>query len=281
MPTLINFLEENMMQEKFSFFVGTFLLIILLYACQTPSAEIQLHTPTDNLSPSELSIYNDSFDSFNNFLWDTGAMTWSENQHNPFEPATVEAKDGKLSIVTKGNGFSDGNIISKFKLVGDFDFQVDCDFKLADRQSDADQIMGVSVIHGDEDAKDFSDHDFASVAINEFYNANGQFRKGRLRFFRKKSGKNWENWDGPFLREFHGTMRIKREGERIISWYRVKGGSFKQIGSSSFTSGKVRIAMMLRNFIIKRSSISNPSVLSATFDNFIVNQSQGIEEDEI
>lgn len=231
--------------------------------------------PANLLSAEYLASYNDSFEVFNSNLWDHGVMTWEDEQLSGLKPARVEVQDGSLIIETKPAAFSIGAISSNFEIVGDFDLQVDCDLRLANRLANADQLLFLA-LHAGENVKDFFELDIASISFGEFVNKKGRQTKGMLRSNIKRKLSR-----GPVLREFHGSLRISREGDTVSAWYRKGDGSWKRLGRSSFVAGKVRVVMGLRNFQPWRTEIGNPPALSVRYDNFIINKAQGIEEEDI
>jgi len=80
----------------------------------------------NSLSQDKLAYYNDSFDKLREDLWEKAGFTYSQAQVRQFKAADLTIENGVLRVETKTGGFSKGGLVSKYKLRGDFDVQVDC-----------------------------------------------------------------------------------------------------------------------------------------------------------
>ena len=227
-----------------------------------------------SLPQSKLAYYNDSFDKLRTDLWEKAGYIPNEAQKANFKLARVGVRDGKLSIKTETGCFSKGGVGSKYALRGDFDIQVDCQIDFLEGVYDMDQLVALTVI---ERGKEIETMNSVFLCL---------IKKGGRDFNTILSGfrKNGRVYRGDWhkIKNFDGTLRIVRIGERISTLFKRKGDpQWKRINTFQSTPKDVMIGFSLVNFTVIRTSITAKSPITATFDNFRINAAEEIIEEDI
>jgi hypothetical protein len=191
-----------------------------------------------------------------------------------FKAADLTIENGVLRVETKTGGFSKGGLVSKYKLRGDFDVQVDCHMDILVGKRDMDQVLGLGIVEiGKTPGEMRAIHigfikqgESDSSIINSSYRDKGKFNPG-----------NWHRTD-----DFYGTLRSVRIGHEISTLYKKKGETqWKRLNTFPSTRNDAIVGFGLTNFVVKRNSITAKSSITAKFDNFKIIAAQEIIEEEI
>jgi len=224
---------------------------------------------------SDLSFYNDAFETFNEDIWDRAQLTFNEEQLDNFKLGDMEIVDKRLRLRTKTGGFSKAGLSSRYVIRGDFDIQITCDVKFNRSMSGMDQFVNFVTMNK---ADNFNDSQKAIISLG--------YRSGRkgpaIAFLhiknQKREKRNWEKTSN-----FKGALRLVREGKKVTGYYQPAGSSrWRTLGSSSsFTTHDVMVGFVLQNFGTKRKKINATRSVEAYFDSFRINQAEEVIEDEI
>ncbi|KPK24511.1 MAG: hypothetical protein AMK69_15985 [Nitrospira bacterium SG8_3] len=246
-------------------------LAIFLQRCATQTVSIEIE---NSLPQSKLAYYNDSFDKLREDLWEKAGFTFSQAQLRQFRAADLTIEDGVLRIKTKTGGFSKGGLVSKYKLGGDFDVQVECHMDFLVGKQDMDQVLGFGIVERGKKTGEMRGiflgllkrGESGESIIHSNYGEKGKFHPG-----------NWHRTG-----DFYGTLRFVRTGHEISTLYKKQGEKqWRKLNTFPSTRNDAIVGFALQNFIVKRNSITAKSSIIAKFDNFKINAAQEIIEEEI
>jgi hypothetical protein len=253
---------------KAIFFVA---LSVFFQGCATEPVSSKIE---NGLPQSKLAFYNDSFDSLREDLWEKAGFTFSQTQLRQFKAASLTIENGVLRIETKTGGFSKGGLVSKYKLRGDFDVQVDCHIDFLIGIHDMDQVPGFGVV---ERGKTPGEMRGIFIGLLKKGQGGESIIYSNYREKRKLYPGNWHRTS-----DFHGTLRFVRTGHEISTLYKREGeAQWKKQNTFPSTKNDAIVGFGLQNFIVRRNSITAKSAITAKFDNFRINAAQEIIEEEI
>ena len=239
--------------------------------CVTDTATLKIEK---SLPQNKLAYYNDSFDTLRTDLWDNAGYLHNEAQEANFKLAKMRIDDGKLRVETEAGFFSKGGLGSKYALRGDFDIQMDCQIDFLEGVYDMDQLLTFTVIGKGKEIKTMNSV-FLCLIKKGSRNFNTIFSG-----FRKDGNFHRGNWHK--TKNFDGTLRIVRIGDRISALFKRKGDAeWKKMDTFQSTPNDVMIGFSLVNFTVMRTSITASSPIKATFDNFRINAAEEIVDEEI
>jgi hypothetical protein len=253
---------------KAIFFVA---LAVFFQGCATEPVSFKIE---NSLPQSKLAYYNDTFDNMREDLWEKAGFTFSQAQLRQFRAAGLTIENGVLRIETKTGGFSKGGLVSKYKLRGDFDVQVDCHMDFLLGKHDMDQSLGFAVVERDKTSGELrgiflgllKEGESGGSIIHSNYREKGKLHVG-----------NWHRTGA-----FHGTLRLVRTGHKISTLYKREGeAQWKKLNTFPSTRNDAIVGFGLQNFIVARNSITAKSSITAEYDNFRINAAQEIIEEEI
>jgi hypothetical protein len=239
--------------------------------CATAPVSLKIE---NSLSQDKLAYYNDSFDKLREDLWEKAGFTFSQAQLRQFRAADLTVENGVLRIETKTGGFSKGGLVSKYKLRGDFDVQVDCHIDFLEGKYDMDQVLGFAVVERGKTPGEMRAINIGLVKqgksdssiINSNYVEKRKFYQG-----------NWHRAD-----DFYGTLRFVRIGQEISTLYKREGDAqWRKLNTLPSTRNDAIVGFGLQNFIMRRNSITAKVSITAKFDNFRINAAREIIEEEI
>lgn len=229
----------------------------------------------NSLAQDKLAYYNDRFDTLREDLWGKSAPA-SQSQALNFKLADMGIENGEFKVVTKTGSFSTGGLVSKYKLRGDFDVQVDCHIDFLDGVQDMDQVLYFVVM---EQGVPFSLSHSVYIGVNK---AKGEDKSFISTGYREKGRRHFGDWHQ--IGNFHGTFRIVRKGNKISTLYKKDGETgWKKMNTFQSTTNNLVLNFGLTNYAMgkPRYVITANSPISARFDNFIINAAQGVLEEEI
>ena len=254
-------------------FIGIFLVAFsgFFLGCVTDTTSLKIEK---SLPQNKLAYYNDSFDKIRSDLWDKAGYTHNKEQEANFKLAKMRIRDGKLWVQTETGCFSKGGLSSKYGLRGDFDIQVDCHIDFLEDPHDMDQLLNFLIV---EKGKDLETMDSATLGLAKW---GGQDFNTIFSGFRKDGNFHREDWHK--IKNFDGTLRIVRIGDRISTLFKRKGhAEWKKMDTFRSTPNEIMLGFKLQNFSGIRTSITASSPIRATFDNFKINAAEEIIEEEI
>jgi len=239
--------------------------------CATEPVSLRIEK---TLPQDKLAYYNDSFDTLREDLWERAGFTFSPAQMGNFKMALMAIEEGKLRIDTQTGGFSKGGFVSKYKLRGDFDVQLDCHIDFVEGLQDMDQLLGFSIVEREEEGRGIRSVNMGVVKEG------GRDRGVMVSNYRERGTFHPGNWRP--TRNFHGTLRIVRIGDRINTLYKQHGEEkWRKMDTFPSTTDDAVVGFGLQNFVVKRNFITARSSITAWFDNFRINAAQEIIESEI
>ena len=223
---------------------------------------------------TEFSSYNDNFETFDESLWDRAQYTFNEAQLKDFKLGDLEIDADSLKLTTAPGAFSKTGIASRFVFRGDFDIQFDCRFVFKALRG-MDQLTSMTISNKVEGNGAWQ------VAIIRL-EKKASMTSPRMIFVTAKDSKA-VTYKYRETGDFHGTLRMVREGKKITGLYRREGAKrWHKLGySSRFTDEDVLIGFVLQNFWMKRKNIKAQEPLEVVIDNFKINHAVEIIEDEI
>lgn len=224
---------------------------------------------------ADISAYSDTFGSLNENLWDRAQYTNNDAQLQNFKLGNLEISSGRLRITTRPGGFSKAGLSSRYVFRGDFDIQIDCHYSFKNGRRGMDQVTGFAVSTKLEDSPTWR---VAQIRLEKWADR----RSPRIVFLNVKNRKavSYQYRD---TGDFHGTLRLVREGKKIRALYRAEDAErWQTLGyTSHFTGEDVFTGFVLQNFSPRRKKISAEESLEVVFDNFKINHAKEIVEDEI
>jgi len=254
-------------------FIGIFLVAFsgFFLGCVTDTATLKIEK---SLPQNKLAYYNDSFDKFRTDLWDKAGYLSNKAQEANFKLVKMRIEDGKLRVETETGCFSKGGLTSKYGLRGNFDIQVDCQIDFLEGLYDMDQLLNFLIV---EKGKDLKTMNLATLCL---YKKGGDDFNKIFSGFRKDGNFHRGNWYK--IKNFDGTLRIVRIGDRISTLCKRKGDvEWKKIDTLRSTPNDIMLGFKLQNFGTIRTSITARSPITATFDNFRINAAEEIIEEDI
>lgn len=261
------------MKKIYALIILIFLVLLLVsfQGCATQPVSFKIE---NSLPQSKLAYYSDSFDKLREDLWEKAGFTFSQAQLIQFKAADLTIENGVLRIKTKTGGFSKGGLVSKYKLRGDFDVQVECHIDFLVGKHDMDQVLGFGIVERGKTPGEMRGiflgllkrGESGESIIHSNYGEKGKFHPG-----------NWHRTG-----DFYGTLRFVRIGQEISTLYKREGkAQWKKLNTFPSTRNDAIVGFALQNFIVKRNSITAKSSIIAEFDNFKINAAQEIIEEEI
>lgn len=263
------------MRSKNTGFIIGFLLfcLSLLLSCSTDQAPFAKES---GLPESELAYYSDSFDSFKRDLWEKGGLVKLEDQLENLRIADMTFEDGRLRIDTKTGGFSEGTLVSKFALRGDYDVQIDFQIKFVAGEFDMDQVLGLGAW---EKSKSGKSNRWITIGLLK----KGNDKERRIFCGYYLQGDQF--YHTGFTRQidnFNGSVRLVRSGNQVSTFFRKKWQiRWTKMCNIWSDQNDVLIVFQLANYILIRKSIMANRSITAWIDNFKINAAQEIIESEI
>ena len=228
----------------------------------------------NSLPPETLFRYNQSFDKPKEDLWEKSSFVPQEAQKASFKLADIMIENGRLRIVTQTGAFSKGSYGSKFYLKGDFDIQVDCHLDFLENVSEMVQRGAFSVTMKGKDLKDAK---IIAIQIMKSPRTGDKtidtitLTGGKMELRKRHSIDN-----------FHGTLRMIRNGKDITTMYKKEGQTeWKTMCIVSHTDKEVGFGFVGQNFWGKKRRIKAVVPFAVEYDNFRINGAQGIIEEDI
>lgn len=224
---------------------------------------------------AEIAYYNDTFESLNEFKWDRAQYVHNPDQLKNFKLGDLEIVDNRLLIKTRTGGFSKAGLSSRYVFRGDFDIQIDCQYRFKRNLRGMDQSAVFAISNKPEDSDAWW---VAMIRLEKSV----KMRKPRMTFLsvkdRKGVARNYKNTD-----DFYGTLRFVREGKKITSLFkRADAERWRTLGyTSHFTKEDVLVGFVLQNFSSKRRTIKATDAIEVLFDNFKINRVGEVIEDDI
>jgi hypothetical protein len=80
---------------------------------------------------------------------------------------------------------------------------------------------------------------------------------------------------------FRGSLRIVRAGNKVSTYYKKEGGSWKKRDTFPSSGGHARVGLVVQNYAMQRTSIHATAPVIGKLDNFRINAAQDIIEEEI
>jgi hypothetical protein len=226
----------------------------------------------NSLPSSRLEYYSDSFDKLREDLWEKAGFVYEKEQLKNYKSANMQIEKGSLVFKTEIGTFSKGGLVARYELKGDFDVQIDCKINFSKEEKDMDQILSFAVLE-----KGPLPQENRLVAISLIKVAQegsgifSSYRDGKLIL-----GKSWYP-----IGDFHGSLRIVRAGEKVSTYYKRQGESWRRRDIFPSSGGNARIGFIVQNFAMQRRSVHATAPVIGEFDNFRINAAQTIIEDEI
>jgi hypothetical protein len=256
---------------------GFFLILIVSFLTPPAFATDPAVPKVEKSLPQEkLARYNDSFDRFQEELWEkVGWIPGIEQREAKFKLADVRVEGGRLRIETATGCFSLGGLGSKYKIRGDFDIQIDCAVEFKSEVHDMEQILQFNFT---DVTKELRDRELEAVMIMltkpaageahmaTAYRTQGEFKQG----FRTGIG------------SFKGSLRVTREGNSVSTLYRKEGDpDWQNMRTFYRPPNDVVVGFKVQNFVPMRTSVGASSPFVAFFDNFKINAAQEIIDSDI
>ncbi len=271
------------MPDKTAGFITAILSLALfsaLLSCASYNATLQIE---NSLPQTELSHYNDSFDEMREDLWDRADHLYREEQMQNFKPADMYFKDGKLLLQTRTEGFSKGGLVSKYRLRGDFDIQLDflMDFTRDTAVEYMDQVFLISVF---DNREQISKINAVTIGLSiRWGDEQGYlFSLGFINGKRKGSFGNRKQGFSDKISNFKGSFRIVRSGEYISTLYKEAGATdWTQKLTARVSANDMLFGFQLRNFFPESTTIRAKHSTKAMIDRFTVNAAHKIIEEKI
>ena len=265
--------REVLTGRKSFFLRAAFVLFTLchgVFGCASNDISIQIE---GGVPSEQLAFYADSFDSPKRDLWEIAAFSQTAQQGD-FKMADVSYENGRLKIQTQVGAFSNGIVISKFLLSGDFDIQVNCQIRFHRDNVNIDQLLYFAVVKQGDTF--YTGRSAANVIAKPIGAKNGV-----IRAIQRQHG---EYIRGKFrqVEEFAGSMRLIRKGDQISMFYRKQNASgWIKLDTLAFTRDNVVVLLGVHNFRVGRKSIRATESVTGLFDNFKINASSKVIESNI
>ena len=259
------------MKKIYALIILIFLIVSLPFikGCATEPISFKIES---SLPESKLAYYNDSFDRFREDVWEKAGFVYEKEQLKNYKSPNMQIDKGNLVFETEIGTFSKGGLVAKYELKGDFDIQIDCEINFLKEAKDMDQILGFGVV--EKRPMPQKDRVVGISLIKVAQEGSGIFssyRDGRVIL-----GKSWYP-----MGDFHGSLRIVREANKVSTYYKKEGGSWRKRDSFPSTRGDARVGLLIQNFTMQRTSIHATAPVVGKFDNFKINAAQEIIEGEI
>lgn len=257
--------------------IAGIVFVVLFCSIQGCAARNTVPQVSNAVPPNELAYYSDSFNELRNDLWDRTGLLFRQEQLENYRSADMRIEHGQLVIRTRVGSFSKGGLGSKFMLRGDYDVQIDCQFKFINDDVDMDQILSVTLLEnapGGEEVRGW-----VSMTLIKIHGKESRLLVSYRDFrdWEKILEKSWRSTD-----DFYGAFRIVRAGKRIFTFYRRGDvGPWQRADTFPSVCGDTHFAVVCQNYILHRKSIRATRQVVGRFDNFRINAAQGIVEEDI
>lgn len=224
-------------------------------------------------SAERLEEFSDDFSSFDGDLWISGGIAYNEDQAKNFKYGDRAMEGGEIVFRTATGAFSKSGVMSNFRLGGEFDIQIDCDFDPLKNAGDMDQVVYMTVL----DTVDRPDSKVSLLGTMR------QAAHGGKLFYFKSSGSSRQVKNIVSQEGFHGTLRFVRLGDEVSAYYRNDAdGMWIGAGSLGGVDGDLLVGFSVSNYWSrKRKHIKANHPLTVRFDNFKVNAAEEIVESDI
>jgi hypothetical protein len=243
--------------------------LISLQGCATEQPSLKIE---DSLPASKLAYYNDSFDKMREDIWEKAGFIYQKEQLRNYKYANMQVQNGQLIIKTQIGSFSKGGLVAKYCMKGDFDIQIDSEINFLRGAQDLDQILSFAVL--EKGPVPEKKRLLAISLIKVGQEGSGIFssyRGGRVIL-----GKSWYPTGN-----FRGSLRIVRAGNKVSTYYKKEGGSWKKRDTFPSSGGHARVGLVVQNYAMQRTSIHATAPVIGKLDNFRINAAQDIIEEEI
>jgi hypothetical protein len=258
-------------------FIGLALVSILSFFLSSCATPYQGKTFSKTLPRTILDRYCDSFETFREDLWDAagGLPTSSRSISSEIMVAEPNVEGGKLKLRTKTGGFSQGGLLSKFLLKGDFDIQIEfeANFNLGGwiPKIGMDQAIALGVAaQGSED-----------LLIMGMTCPEGNHTYTWINL----SAMEHERWVTHAWQYFYAqklVFRLVRKGGQVSAVYKTSGkGEWQELATCGFGRDIVSVFFGIQNYRGTRSQISADISFSVQFDDFRINAAEEIIESEM
>lgn len=254
-------------------FIASLVFATLFVNLQGCASQPDIPAVQSGLPAEKLAYFSDSFDELRSELWDPTGMVYEAEQLRNYQSADMRIENGWLVIRTHAGSFSKGGLESTFKLRGNYDLQIDCQFDFLGNAGAMDQVLAVAALQEGPSGNRVD----TMVTISLVKSAGDQ--AGMLTAYRKGLHILEQSWHQ--LGDFNGSFRIVRVGGSISTFYRKAEGRWQRTGVFPSGSGDTRLGLILQNFVKGRKSIHADKPVVGRFDNFKVNAAQEIIESEI
>jgi len=248
------------------------LIFVAIGACAT---SYQGKTFSKTLPKSILDRYCDSFETFREDLWDAAGGLPTSSRSIEILVAEPNVEGGKLKLKTKTAGFSQGGLLSKFLLKGDFDLQieVEANFNFGGwiPKIGMDQVIALGVVaQGSEDVLVMSmtcpegNHTYTYITLSAMEHE-------------RWVSHAWQYFYSPRL-----VLRLVRIGAQVSAVYRTPGkGEWQELTACDFGRDVVSVFFGIQNYRSTRREISADISFSVQFDDFRINAAEEIIESEM
>ena len=213
-------------------------------------------------------LYSTSFESINPEHWNTQGKLMGDEAIDEIRPLSVTA-DGELMLLTYPTDPSRGEVSSKFRISGNFDFQVDFFFKLNTIYREMDQNAFIAVRESvDAGTK-------ASEVIFQLYRMRG-FRPGALVSYLKKAG-GYVKGRAQKVSSFTGMVRFVRSGGNVTLLIQTENDlDWIEFGKFEFSSNDVHVVFGAGNFMSTPQGIKPKGKVMVIYDNFWIQGAEGL-----
>jgi hypothetical protein len=229
-----------------------------------------------SLPQGEFAIYNDSFNTLKDDMWRIVAPPSKRQIYDNFWLAETKVENGNLIMETETGGFSEGRLVSKFVLWGDFDIQIDVHFEFDKRSDDMDQVVGFLI---NDVTKQIEKRESVFISLCNAkplfypYVATGRDVGGEI-----TPGKNIS-----LGYVFDGSLRILRKGNntRLLIKNAANNNWWNELFTVAATHKNVSVAVYVKNYVVNRTEIKAEKTFTANFDNFKINAARMIIEPDV
>jgi hypothetical protein len=259
------------MINQIKYFIYLLVAIALIQGCASMSMDV--NDPKlrvyNSLSRGELDKFNDSFDTFDNSLWEKDLWLGNAKEiKGQVKFTDYKNEHGRLVLRTLPFEYSKGDLNSRFRLSGDFDIQVD--FSVSFKKIKQNQAAVLWI------APEESGNAYYIEVSEVWYKGGGGFmevytgqgKNGKYRNVRKIRP----------ISHFRGAHRIIRKGDTIYSFYKKNlNDPWRFNNKSKYLISDLNMGFSLKNF--HSSSIVFPNTdfrAELILDNFRINGAQHI-----
>lgn len=255
--------------------LGALFLAFSVAGCAQPSPTVITGSrPSASLPADRLVKYNDTFDQLRGDLYETLTSPGKKENLANLKIADVAIEDGQLVIRTKTGCFSGAGLVTRYRLRGDFDIQIDCHMDFLKQVDDMDQMLYLAILAGRKDRYDLDNR--VVIGVGKFSNGPSGVACYSADGGRANRGNTRK------IADFHGALRAVRKGNKVTVFCR-NGGERKwfELDSFSFTATDAGFGFVVSNFVPRRTTIKASASITGRFDNLTINAAQEIVESEI